>query len=149
VTREISKGAAGGLQALYSSYTAPHIAALSYLDSSLKVIVNELPTVALLSYRCLVDDYFKNTSAYGQGKLSIAVSPSLVGVQADLWDSPPAGSMIGSGIGSVTAGLVDCAKGFEQCTGAKVGVNPSVSTRRSTGHPVGVLSRHNHMKYSR
>jgi hypothetical protein len=53
VTREISKsqGAAGGLQALYS---APHIAAQSYIDSSLKVVFNELPTVALLSYRCLV-----------------------------------------------------------------------------------------------
>jgi hypothetical protein len=66
-------------------------------------------------------EYYKNTSVYGQGKSSISVSPPLAGVQADLWDSPPAASLFGSAFGSVTAGLVDCGIGLKPCTGAKVG----------------------------
>jgi hypothetical protein len=80
----------------------------------------------LASMSCILphwttQDFFKNTSAYGQGKAGISVSPPLAGVQANLWDAPPLSSTIGSGVGSVTAGLVDCGLGFEQCTGAKVG----------------------------
>jgi hypothetical protein len=66
------------------------------------------------------EDFFKNSSAYGQGVSSISVSPPLAGVQANLWNAPPAGSCIGSGIGSVTAGLVDCGLGFEPCANATV-----------------------------
>jgi hypothetical protein len=49
-----SQGVTSGLQALYSSYTAPHIAAQIDLDSLLKVASNEYATFALLSYQCLV-----------------------------------------------------------------------------------------------
>jgi hypothetical protein len=42
------------LQALYSSYTAPHIVAQFDLDSLLKVAFNEYAAFALLSYQCLV-----------------------------------------------------------------------------------------------
>jgi hypothetical protein len=52
-------GVTGGLQALYSSYTAPHIVAQIDLDSLLKVAFDMYATVALPLYQYLADHYRK------------------------------------------------------------------------------------------
>jgi hypothetical protein len=103
--------------------------------SSVNVNFTSTPSSGLVNYTAFaapgeyvmwttpIDQFYKEASAYGQRANSISVTPPLEGLQADLWDSPPPGTITGSATGSVTAGFVDCGKGFEPCANATVSVN--------------------------